>query len=62
MNAKYASLFTPWKIGNVEIKNRSVVCPRGGTSLFCGREPRRALAVAERENVSKIETVYGRNT
>ncbi len=31
---KYESLFTPWKIGNVEIKNRIVMCPMGGTSLF----------------------------
>lgn len=34
MNKKYEPLFTPWKIGNVEIKNRIVVCPMGGTSLF----------------------------
>ena len=33
-NAKYEALFTPWKIGNVEIKNRIVMCPMGGTSLF----------------------------
>ena len=33
MDAKYESLFTPWKIGNVEIKNRIVMCPMGGTSL-----------------------------
>ena len=31
---KYQALFTPWKIGNVEIKNRIVLCPTGGTSLF----------------------------
>ena len=31
---KYKALFTPWKIGNVEIKNRIVMCPMGGTSLF----------------------------
>ncbi len=30
----YEALFTPWKIGNVEIKNRIVMCPMGGTSLF----------------------------
>ncbi len=30
----YEPLFTPWKIGNVEIKNRIVMCPMGGTSLF----------------------------
>ena len=34
MDAKYNALFTPWKIGNVEIKNRIVLCPMGGTSLF----------------------------
>ena len=26
---KYQALFTPWKIGNVEIKNRIVMCPHG---------------------------------
>ncbi len=31
---KYQALFTPWKIGNVEIKNRIVLSPMGGTSLF----------------------------
>ena len=39
MNPKYAPLFTPWKIGNVEIKNRIVLCPMGGTSLFGWMEP-----------------------
>ncbi len=34
MDSKYESLFTPWKIGNIEIKNRIVMCPMGGTSLF----------------------------
>jgi len=34
VDKKYAALFTPWKIGNVEIKNRIVLCPMGGTSLF----------------------------
>ena len=34
MDQKYQALFTPWKIGNVEIKNRIVMCPMGGTSLF----------------------------
>ena len=34
MNEKYEALFTPWKIRNVEIKNRIVMCPMGGTSLF----------------------------
>ena len=34
MDPKFSALFTPWKIGNVEIKNRIVMCPMGGTSLF----------------------------
>ncbi len=34
LDPKYEALFTPWKIGNVEIKNRIVMCPMGGTSLF----------------------------
>jgi len=34
MDAKYSALFTPWKIRDVEIKNRIVMCPMGGTSLF----------------------------
>ena len=38
-NPKYDSLFTPWKVGNVEIKNRIVLCPMGGTSLFGWMEP-----------------------
>ena len=39
VDAKYEALFTPWKIGNVEIKNRIVLCPMGGTSLFGWMEP-----------------------
>ena len=38
-NEKYESLFTPWKIRDVEIKNRIVLCPMGGTSLFGWMEP-----------------------
>ncbi len=34
MDKKYEALFTPWKIRDVEIKNRIVLCPMGGTSLF----------------------------
>ncbi len=34
LDPQYEALFTPWKIGNVEIKNRIVLCPMGGTSLF----------------------------
>ena len=39
MNPKYEPLFTPWKIGNVEIPNRIVQCSMGGTSLFGWMEP-----------------------
>lgn len=39
MDSRYEPLFTPWKIGNVEIKNRIVMCPMGGTSLFGWMEP-----------------------
>ena len=39
MDEKYSALFTPWKIGNVEIKNRLVMCSMGGTSLFGWMEP-----------------------
>ncbi len=34
MDAGYKALFTPWKVRDVEIKNRIVMCPMGGTSLF----------------------------
>ena len=39
MKTEYETLFTPWKIGNVTIKNRIVLCPMGGTSLFGWMEP-----------------------
>ncbi len=39
MNKTYEPLFTPWKIGNCEIKNRIVLCPMGGTSIFGWMEP-----------------------
>jgi len=34
MNKKYNALFTPWKIGNCEIKNRIVLTSMGGTNLL----------------------------
>ena len=34
MKKEYEVLFTPWKIGNVEIKNRIVQTSMGGTSIF----------------------------
>ncbi|MBQ8321234.1 MAG: FAD-dependent oxidoreductase [Clostridia bacterium] len=55
MDQKYDALFTPWKIGNVEIKNRIVMCPMGGTSLFgwfelggCGFDKEAAKLFIER--------------
>jgi len=39
MKKEYEALFTPWKIGNVEIKNRIVQTSMGGTSLFGWLEP-----------------------
>lgn len=39
MNKKYEALFTPFKIGEVEIPNRIVQCSMGGTSLFGWLEP-----------------------
>lgn len=39
MKEIYNPLFTPWKIGNVEIKNRIVMTSMGGTSLFGWMEP-----------------------
>lgn len=39
MKQEYAALFTPWKIGNVEIKNRIVMTSMGGTSIFGWMEP-----------------------
>ena len=34
MDEKLNPLFTPWKIGNLEIKNRIVMTSMGGTDLF----------------------------
>lgn len=34
MNPKYEPLFTPWKVGNVEIKNRIVMVPMEGTNMI----------------------------
>ena len=39
MNQELESLFTPWKIGNCEIKNRIVITSMGGTSIFGWMEP-----------------------
>lgn len=39
MKEEFKPLFTPWKIGNVEIKNRIVMTSMGGTSIFGWMEP-----------------------
>ncbi len=39
MKKEYEPLFTPWKIGNCEIKNRIVLAPMGGTCIFGWCEP-----------------------
>ena len=39
MDHELESLFTPWKIGNCEIKNRIVMTSMGGTSIFGWMEP-----------------------
>ncbi|MCC2865149.1 FAD-dependent oxidoreductase [Eubacteriales bacterium DFI.9.88] len=39
MKKDYEALFTPWRIGDCEIKNRIVQCSMGGTSIFGWMEP-----------------------
>ena len=39
METRFSPLFTPWKIGNCEIKNRFVLTSMGGTDLFGWMEP-----------------------
>ena len=39
MNIKYEPLFQPWKIKNLEIKNRIVMTSMGGTSIFGWMKP-----------------------
>ncbi|MBQ9107152.1 MAG: FAD-dependent oxidoreductase [Clostridia bacterium] len=56
---KYAPLFTPWKIGNVEIKNRIVLCPMGGTSLFGWMEPNHFDKEAARFFIEKARNNVG---
>ena len=34
MNARYAPLFTPWKVGSVTIRNRVVMLPMEGTNMI----------------------------
>ena len=53
IDQKYQALFTPWKIGNVEIKNRIVMCPMGGTSLFGWFE----LTVIFSNSINHLQTI-----
>ena len=39
MKKEYEALFTPWRIRDLEIKNRIVMCSMGGTSIFGWMEP-----------------------
>ena len=39
MKQAYEPLFTPWKIRNLEIRNRIVLAPMGGTCIFGWMEP-----------------------
>ena len=39
MKKEYDALFTPWKIRDVEFKNRIVLCPMGGTTMTGWLEP-----------------------
>ena len=59
MNPKYAPLFTPWNIGKVEIKNRIVLCPMGGTSLFGWMEPNHFDKEAARFFLEKAKNNVG---
>ena len=59
MDKKFEPLFTPWKIGNVEIKNRIVMCPMGGTSLFGWMEPNHFDKVAAEFFIDKAKNNVG---
>ena len=39
MDPRFEALFSPWKIRDLEIKNRIVMCSMGGTSIFGWMEP-----------------------
>lgn len=59
MDQKYEPLFTPWKIRDVEIKNRIVLCPMGGTSLFGWMEPNHFDKVAAEFFLDKARNNVG---
>ena len=39
MDPRFEPLFYPWKVGNVEIKNRIVLCPMGVLLIVDGAKP-----------------------
>ena len=57
MDQKYEALFTPWKIGNCEIKNRIVLAPMGGTCIFGWTEPNHF----DKEAAKLLKTVADNN-
>ena len=59
MDKKYEPLFTPWKIRDVEIKNRIVMCPMGGTSLFGWMEPNHFDKIAAEFFMEKAKNNVG---
>ena len=59
MDKKFEPLFTPWKIRDVEIKNRIVMCPMGGTSLFGWMEPNHFDKVAAEFFIDKAKNNVG---
>ncbi len=57
MDEKLQPLFTPWKIGNCEIKNRIVLTSMGGTDLFGWME----VNHFDRDGAKFIQTVAENN-
>ena len=53
MDERLAPLFTPWKIGNLEIKNRIVLTSMGGTDLF-GRMEKNHFDSAGAEFIMRV--------
>ena len=60
MDKKYEALFTPWKIGNVEIKNRIVFAPMAGISneAFRGLIKEMDAGLIYSEMVSNMGIIY----
>ena len=69
MDKRLDPLFTPWKIGNCEIKNRIVLTSMGGTDLFGWMEKNhfdsagayvRAVSPKKQRHVQKIKGMDAR--